>query len=173
MSHNSPRPESGENADAVFTSLMDGVFPQSSDLADEFAFLDAELAIEEHRAMEEAKVIEYLADKLPEVASLNKMINSLRRSGINYPTCRNVSDYIEDMSASDDYSDYPDEFFIEMVRMDKFASVIEHLAGTNLDPSDRMSVSELLADVVKDQFFTADESEAIVDAIQKFMETEQ
>lgn len=167
MSQAESRPNFEENVDAVFEGMMKGVLPQTTNLEEEFADIDAK----ERTAEKETWVLDYLHNKIPDTAALSKMLESLEKSGVSYPLMDDVTDILDEMFSDDDYEHYTDEFFGFMSRMEKFALIVELLAQSSTRPVE-LSKDDVLTEIVTEELFTPGEKEILVEAADIFLAAE-
>jgi hypothetical protein len=169
MSEIDPTPNFGENIDANIDAMIDEVFKAIPGIDDEVRAFDAQWTIDQRTVERESKVINYLAAEIPEIADLQKMLISLYViSGVNFPTCEKALDVLNEMGDSEDYSQASDEFFINLVRLESFALLIQQIAGSEQRDIE-LSVDDILTEIVQGELFTPEERAALVDAVQLFM----
>ena len=166
MSHTDPTPDFGDDTNATFESMMQGVLPDNPSFQKEFNFID----IKKQNAARESEVISFLQDSIPDMAALKKMLAHLENDGVMHPACYHVMDALGEMRRDKEYSKQPQEFFAAIARIEKFGILIEQIARTQAASfSVELSKDDILTKIVDEELFIYEERQALVDATEKFL----
>lgn len=167
----STNPSFGEHHHDTFESIMRDVMPGIASLEEEFNELDVQKEIERRSAASEASVINYLENKIPYIDVLNRMLDSLRESGTDNPTCNSIMDTMDEMSEDEEFMKNNDKLIQEMAKMYGLTMVIEQIAKSETRVVE-LSKEDIFKQIVTDDLFTHNERNVLKEAADFFLSKE-
>lgn len=171
MTAREPSPNFNSDPDDTFRAMTRDIQPSDSGYAEQFTSLDARLRAAMHASKSEAEVICHLAPQIPTVTSLKQILDHLRKFGIEYPTCNDVTDMLHEMVESGEYAQQTEDFMLTIIHMEKLAMLVEQLARSETRLVD-LSKDDILDEIVAEETFNYIDREALINATETFLPTE-